>query len=196
MIGSVLLISPGVYRGSRWILFICDLVVPGVAIEGYDASCLASLQGMDFNWNVWRQSGTELYLPKMRTFVQGWAISPHQVLSLDATELNRDVGSLEGAGILWNVYILLRGPNMRTFDLNSSVKSILFDLIIWISHQNLKLGAFVQFFFPWKIIWLIKSVFVQYMWCLAEADKGLSPLDGACTPEPSHSLACILSWLL
>lgn len=117
----------------------------GVAIEGYGASRLVSLQ--DFNWNVGRQSGTELYLPKMRTFVQGWAISSHQVLSLDAIELNRDVGSLEGAGILWNIYILLRVSDVTAFDLNSSLKSVLFDLIIWISHQNLKLGELVQIFY-------------------------------------------------
>lgn len=146
MIGSVSLVSPGACRRSRWILFICDLIVPGVAIEGYDAFCFASLQGMDFNWNIRRQSGTELNLPKVRNFAQGWAISSHQVLSLDTKELIGDLGSLEGAGMLWKFYTLLRGPNMTALELNSSLKPILFGLIIWISPEHLKLEEFIQSF--------------------------------------------------
>lgn len=147
MIGSVLLISPGVYRGRRWILFLCDLVVSGVAIEGYDASCLASLQGMDSNWNVWRQSGTELYLPKMRTFVQGWPISPPSSLEFGCHRTEQRCWEFGGC---WDIVKRLY-PTQRSQYENLWSEFIheiyLFDLIIWISHQNLKLGACTNFFF-------------------------------------------------
>lgn len=37
-------------------------------------------------------------LPKMRNFAQGWIIFSCQILNLDAIELDRDLGNLEGAG--------------------------------------------------------------------------------------------------
>lgn len=72
----------------------------------------------------------ELDLPNMRNFAQGWTISSCQILSLGAIELDRDLGSLEGAKRLWNFYTLLRGPNVTALGLNSSYKTILFDLMI------------------------------------------------------------------
>lgn len=53
-----------------------------------------------------------------------------QILSLGTIELDRDLGSLEGAERLWNFYTLFRGPNVTALGLNSSYKPILFGMMI------------------------------------------------------------------
>lgn len=91
---SISFFSLGVCRAARWVVFLCDHAGPGTAVKGHNASWLASFQGIEFDWNIGRQSGAKLNLPEMRNCPESWTVFSCQVLSLEAIELHRDLGTL------------------------------------------------------------------------------------------------------